>query len=321
MPSRKKKNSLKDLGPIDFDYINITSKGHHKSNTQLLATPPSSTAVNSNNQMTRVDSVVKLEIPHSECDGTNKLSLVLSEDYQSFPVQKMLTIEQDFNLRHVDYADMVFSWIQSGKHSLEDVLKVWLSVRKADLEWFYYYYLVKTFQFGPPHSQRYDLPGEQVQCPDPKWLRSAFEVTGTCERLVNLFSGRETFMPHHCIVCDRKYEVKLRLTDDQPCYDLTQDRRAHALVYHWYIVWENPDTCKCTIRLGGVKGQSFPNTYYSLVTNTRTDVVAKMKELLAAGIQITMYCLYQCRGAKFTKSKAKITKSSSARLTLCEMID
>jgi len=116
----------------------------------------------------------------------------------------------------------------------------------------------------------------------------------------------------NCDVCHRKYDVKLRLKDGQPCYDLTQDRHAHSLVYHWYIVWEFDNNLPGIVK-NGKEGDLFPNTYYSLVTNTRADVVAKIKGLMAAGKDIVLYCMFQCRGAKFTKSKAKAHR--------CEMID
>ena len=241
-------------------------------------------------------------------DSKRQLALVLAHGFKSYTVEQMQTLEKDFNLRHVDFVDLVVAWIQSGKHTQKDgkytqeqVMKVWGKIRKKDLELWYYYYLTKTFE--PDFKDRsdklsYRLPDGMLRIKH-KYERECFVINELCKHNLHFLFNKETVVFFsECDVCGRKYDIQLRLTDEQPCYDLTQEKHAHSLVHHWYIVYEEDSTCR-------MFSSAEYNTYYSMVTNTRAQVIAKIEELLAKGKAVGLYCMFQCNGAKFTKTKAK----------------
>jgi len=212
----------------------------------------------------------------------------------------MQNLEKEYGIRHVDFVDLVVAWMQSKKYTQDQVTAVWGKVRKKDLELWYYYYLTKTFEpdfEDMSEKKRYELPDGMLRIKH-KYDRECFSINRLCGHNMAFLFNKETVVFYNdCDVCGRKYDVQLRLTDGQPCYDLTQEKHAHSDVYHWYLVYEEKETCR-------LFGCEF-NTYYSLVTNTRTQVIAKIKELMSKGHEIMLYCMYQCRGAKFTKAPAK----------------
>ena len=72
------------------------------------------------------------------------LADLLAMDYQSFSVEKMLNLQEEFNLTHYQYVDKLLSRIRSKgwKMSLNDVKQLWNSIKLEELE-FHYMALVR----------------------------------------------------------------------------------------------------------------------------------------------------------------------------------
>lgn len=227
-----------------------------------------------------------------------KVTTLLAKDHQTFTFAKILTLEDDYGLDHHQYVDIALDWIMKHEPSASDINKFWGTVMQHKLEYSFILCLRDTILFLHPRAAllSYELPEveklgirnyqylDKVMCiTASKWVRwlpfhiSADQIT----QLLTKQTVNFRLLCHSERSEDKKLmcDATLRLEDRSPCCIIPND--SHCEIKHWYIQYRDETT--------------FKFCYYSLLTNSYDDVIAKIKERMDAGYYIALRCLYKCR--------------------------
>ena len=192
-----------------------------------------------------------------KCD----LQRLLSLNYQLFTIDEILATEEEYSLTHPQYVEVVVHWIKNNRTSQNDLDRLWGSFQ-GDLNMTYFDNIRKTLlplkptiqTLAPAQYKYYDYS----KGVDKGWVTRPVTIDITCTN------------------CNSRYDVTMRLVDKSPCYELDGTDSDHN-VNHIFLCFYDVN---------------FTTTYCSLVTNSYTSVLQKMKE---SGYKYNLFSLlYSC---------------------------
>ena len=207
----------------------------------------------------------------SSSASEKSLKDLLSEDYNSYSIEKLMAAEKYFSLEHYEFVDVLISWIEINIPSQTDVIKLWSVMRVQDLSYNYLCcvrdILVYTHNYTIPHLVRLKQSDYLKYC-DTNWVITEHDRDAL---LLN-----DIDFPHiNCEKCGVLVQITVRLCDNTPCYTAVTDNSKHT-VKHCYIFYH--------------KGNSVQ--FLSLITNNPSTVRAELEE--AEHFQPNIGNLFEC---------------------------
>ena len=73
-------------------------------------------------------------LPQCSVPGLNRL---LAEDYRLFSLDKVVGLEKEFDLTHIEFVEIVIEWIRSNTPTQDKVTQLWGMFRQQELCWGY----------------------------------------------------------------------------------------------------------------------------------------------------------------------------------------
>ena len=202
-------------------------------------------------------------LPQCSVPGLNRL---LAEDYRLFSLDKVVEIETEFDLTHIEFVEIVIEWIRSNTPTQDKVTQLWGMFRQQELCWLYLDRLRYTVCRSGPVS----VPKVE-QLDDDKYK---YWHSGT-----TLYKGDDLSsikLDRKCEKCKKDlYSVTVRLVEGTPCYEV-EAGDAHVVEH----------VCLVYIKDG----------YYhlSVLTNSYSDVVEQINECWREGDYIALCVMYTC---------------------------
>ena len=203
-------------------------------------------------------------LPQCSVPGLNRL---LAEDYRLFSFEKVVRLETEFDLTHIEFSEIVVEWISTNTPTQDKVTQLWGMFRQQELCWVYLYQLYITVRRSGPG--RVFVPYVERLAEDK--YKYWFSDTGLREG-ADLSSIK---FERKCQKCKKDLSVTVRLMEGTPCYEV-EAGDAHVVehVWLWYI----------------------KRRYYhlSVLTNSYSDVVEQINECLREGDYIGLAVMYTC---------------------------
>ena len=206
---------------------------------------------------TCVDKSISLAKVAKKCDIQRLLSL----NYQLFNIDEILATEEEYNLTHPQYVEVVVQWIKNNQTPQNDLDRLWGSFQ-GDLNKGYMGLIRSTLLPLKP----------TIQTLAPAQYKYYFHGTEVTKGLVT----RPVKVEITCLNCKSRYNFTVRLVDKTPCYELDSTDSEHN-VDHVFL------------RLNYSKA-SLSSIFCSLVTKSYTSVLQKMDE----SWNIIFAYLYSC---------------------------
>ena len=211
----------------------------------------------------------------SSSASEKSLKDLLSEDYNSYSIEKLMAAEKYFSLEHYEFVDVLLSWIETNIPSQTDVSKLLGVIRQHDLGWDYlrcvWHVLVNT--------HNYTIPADVVRLKqsDYKYSSTYWSIT---EHDRDALRDDRPFTLNRdmcCVKCNVRVQITIRLCDNTACYTAVTNNSKHT-VKHCYISFNI--------------GTSDSVQFLSLITNNPSTVRAELEEAeLYANIGILLECI------------------------------
>ena len=171
---------------------------------------------------------IKILTPSVASSSASEKSLkdLLTEDYNSYSIEKLRTTENYFSLEHYEFVEVLLPWIKTNRPSQADfIIKLWTVIREQDLA-YHYLHWVRSKLLG-----LYTIP-EVTICRDHKFCDKWNQLTAAY--LDALCNDRSVTYDVCCRKCNVPLQITVRLSDNTPCYTAVTDNSKHT-VKHCYI--------------------------------------------------------------------------------------
>ena len=205
----------------------------------------------------------RLELPQCSVLGLNRL---LAEEYRLFTFDKVVGLEKEFDLTHIQFAEIAVEWIRSNNPTQDTVTQLWGMFRQQELCYWYLYCLRNTVC----RSGTVTVPKVE-QLRDNKYK---YWYSGT--RLCKGDDLSSIKVDTQCKKCKKYLSMTVRLVEGTPCYEV-EAGDAHVVEHVWLVY---------------IKGGS----YYplSVLTNSYSDVVEQINECWRTGVYVGLRVMYTC---------------------------
>ena len=200
-------------------------------------------------------------LPQFSVPGVNRL---LARGYRLFSFDKVVGLEKEFDLTHIQFADIVVEWITSNSPTQDMVTQLWGMFRQHEFCYVYSYHLRITIC----RSGTVTVP-EVEQLGDDKYK---YWVSRTPLCLGGDLSSIQ--FVSNCENCKKDFSVTVRLVEGTPCYEV-EAGDAHVVEHVLPLLY----------------GGFFP---LSVLTNSYSDVVKQIKECLRKDYWFFLYFMYTC---------------------------
>ena len=195
--------------------------------------------------------------------GLNRL---LAGEYRLFSFDKVVELEKEFDLTHIQFGEIVVEWIRSNTPTQDMVTQLWGMIRQQELCWRYLHDLTVTV-----------CSSGTVSVPDVEWLANdkyKYWYSGTilCEG-DDLSSVK---VDKKCQKCQKDFRMTVRLVEGTPCYK-SEAGDAHVVEHVWLGYYN--------------KNGRFQTL--SVLTNSYSDVVEQMNECWREG-NVVLCVMYTC---------------------------
>ena len=169
--------------------------------------------------------------PNSSQDG--KLKALLSEDYCSFPVEKIMELEESFpDLNHFQFVEILLEWVTKNRPSQADLDRLWDKVRQRELCYRFLYSIWSTITDVPGNLTLPQLKNQGDSLYEYLPI-GHFELTKNCNLSCLEISKK-------CDHCDIQYAFKIKLVDTVAGYELEMEGD-HIIVAHCNIYWRSAE--------------------------------------------------------------------------------
>ena len=196
-----------------------------------------------------------------QCSVTD-LHRLLAEDFCLFSFDKVVGLEKEFDLTHIQYVEIVVKWIRSNTPTQDMVTQLWGMFRQHELCYVYLYDLSRTVR----RSGRVSVPQLKQLYKYKYWYGGARLYKGADLSSIKVGSK--------CKKCKKDFSVTVRLMEVTPCYEAeTGDT---DVVEHVWLYYNN-------------------TTLLSLLTNSYSDVVEQINECWRThGYALYLGVMYTC---------------------------
>ena len=194
---------------------------------------------------TCVDKSMSLAKVAKKCD----IQRLLSVNYQLFKIDEILATEEEYNLTHPQYVEVVVHWIKNNQTSQNDLERLWGSFQ-GDLNMTYFDNYIRAALLPLKPTIQTLAPAQY------KFYHYSKEVTkGSVTRPVKFEIT--------CENCKSRHVFTMRLVDKTPCYELDSTDSDHNVNHVYLHLFDHG---------------SYNDTFCSLVTNSYTSVLQKISE-------------------------------------------
>ena len=194
------------------------------------------------------------------------LNRSLAEEYRLFSFDKVVGLEKEFDLTHIQFAEIVIEWIRSNNPTQDMVTQLWGMLRQQELCWEYLACLRDTVcssgTVSVPEVEQLD-DDKYKYCDSDTILRkgadlSSIKVDKKCEK------------------CKKDLSMTVRLVEGTPCYE-SEAGGAHVVEHVWLV-------------------DDYNYTIFSLLTNSYSVVVKQINEhwVWRTGRRIGLGVMYTC---------------------------
>ena len=194
------------------------------------------------------------------------LKVLLSQDYRSFTVDKLLGIEAEYSLKHARFVDIALAWMNLNQPSQDAFDRIWGQVRPEDLA---YQYLLQV-RYGIHIQDSTSLLVPKINCN----LKDICAFSVKKLTMISELNSVVVQMKQQCKTCSNQISFKVKFVDKTPCYEVLIDYGCVELELI-YLIW--------------------PNESYrilSLLTNDYTSVREKIRQYIDTDVYIAF--LYKC---------------------------
>ena len=200
-------------------------------------------------------------LPQCSVPGLNRL---LAEEYRLFSFDKVVELEKEFDLTHIQFGEIVVEWIRNNTPTQDMVTQLWGMFRQHELCLEYLGDLRNTVC----SSGTVSVPQVELLADDKYkyWFSST--------TLGNLSSVK---VDSQCKKCRKDFSMTVRLVEGTPCYE-SEAGVAHVLEHVW-LGYVNKIGCYQTL---------------SVLTNSYSDVVEQLNECWRKGDYICLCLMYTC---------------------------
>ena len=183
----------------------------------------------------------RVEVPKTE---KGDLASLLAEDYKRFSLEKIMSLEENYEIDHVEVVDIALAWILDNVPTQSDLDKLWKCLKPSLTA---LYYLTRVRNLILHMNTTVVIPAVL----EP----SLYKYFTHYKELVNSkqLSSLE-IADQQCWHCSIEFSFKAEFIDKLPCWEITSEG-AHAMK-SLYIILERP--------------QQITGCFYSLLTNSLT---------------------------------------------------
>ena len=202
----------------------------------------------------------RLELPQCSVPGLNSL---LAEEYRLFSFDKVVGLEKEFDLTHIQFAEIVVEWIRSNNPTQDTVTQLWGMFRQHELCYVYLVYLHNTVC----SSGTVTVP-QVERLADDKYKYWYSDTT--------LWKGDDLSsikFDAKCKKCKKDLSMTVRLVEGTPCYE-SEAGGAHVVEHVWL--------------------DDYNYTISSLLTNSYSVVVEQINECWRTRGYIGLNVMYTC---------------------------
>ena len=197
--------------------------------------------------------------------------MLLSQDYRSFTLDKLLGIEAEYSLKHAQFVDIAMAWMNLNQPSQDAFDRIWGQVRQEDLAYSYMLYVWYAIQ-------------DSTSLLVPKFNRN---LKNRCsygdkklKKISELNSVLVVQMQQQCKTCASQISFTVKFEDKTPCYEVLIDSTCGFVgVEIIHLSWP---ICRQKKTFG----------YFSLLTNDYTSVREKIRQHLDTDVYLAF--LYKC---------------------------
>ena len=209
-----------------------------------------------------------VEVPKIE---KGDLASLLAEDYKAFSLEKIMNLEENYKIDHVEVVDISHAWILTNVPPQSDLDKIWKC-------------------FKPSHTAKYFLTcvrksilhmNTTLVIPEVLEMGYSHNKYLTCgQQLVNnkQFSSLEQ-VDQKCWNCSVKFSFKVEFIDKLPCWEITSEGAHASKIKSVFISLYRPQQTGC---------------FYSLLANNLTSFQETLAELWSSNGKAFLKCLYTC---------------------------
>ena len=209
--------------------------------------------------------------------GTQKtekgdLASLLAEDYKTFSLEKLMSLEENYKIDHVEVVDIAHAWILTNVPTQSDLEKLWKCFKPSHTSYFYLSY-VRNLIVQMNTTVVIPAVLEMISNEQYKYLTLSKELLNF-KQLSSL-----ELVDQQCQHCSVKFSFKVEFLDKFPCWEITGEG-AHASKFKSvYLALHKP---------------SKNGYYYSLLTNNLTSFQQTVAETWGLSGKALLRCLYTC---------------------------
>ena len=210
---------------------------------------------------------VRVEVPKTE---RGDLASLLAEDYKRFSLEKVMTLEENYEVDHVKVVDIALAWILTNVPTQSDLDKLWKCFKLFHTA---QYYLTRVRNSILHMNTTLVIPEVLEMKPSQYKYLALIKQLSTYKDLSSL-----ELVDEQCRHCSAKFSFKVEFIDKLPCWEITSEG-SHAI----------KSVC---LRL--YRPQQNNSCFYSLLTNNLTSFQETVAELWGSKGKAYLWCLYTC---------------------------
>ena len=198
----------------------------------------------------------------------------LPANYRSFQLERMLGLEDEFNLNHVQFVEIVVEWIVSTEASQEVTNRLWEKIRQVELN--KDYLSLVTSSITHYNTGLTLKPLDNIS--NYKYL--------LCEEIFEEAAALKTqeFSPE-CEQCKTQFTFKVKFVNSFPCYEVEASDPNHKIDHVYFRLYDR------------TKKYNLNRFKLSLLINNYLSIKSKVKECAVWKFGITGFwicCMYEC---------------------------
>ena len=201
------------------------------------------------------------------------LNCLLAIDYTSFSIEGILPVEEEYNLKHYQYVDVLLHWLSSNNPTSHDFERIWKNIMQTELTYNFSVHIRNAIlQLGKNYSMPYI---QKLQETEYEYRVLAFKINNFSPADIDLLLSKQTVTIEANCEGLGLCSFKIRIDEARPSYNIDADSR--PLIKHWYV-YSFAGGRRC---------------YYSLITNGYTAIIDMIRYCIESGVCIKLVCLFK----------------------------
>ena len=211
----------------------------------------------------------RVEVPKTE---KGDLASLLAEDYKTFSLEKLMSLEENYKIDHVEVVDIAQAWILTNAPTQSDFEKLWKFFKPAYTGQSYLTYVRKFII----HMNTTGLVIPAVL--ELNYIQYKYH-TQRKELLSFKHLSSLELVDQQCQHCSVKFSFKVEFIDKLPCWEITSEGAHASKIKSVFISLYRPQQTGC---------------FYSLLANNLTSFQETLAELWSSNGKAFLKCLYTC---------------------------